>query len=82
MTEEELKRSIRSKPGYRRHIYGNKPCMICGEPVTNNVFGYRSHMRKHMRRGQAIEFQRGWFAKSLVIDPNKMPPPTCTLTSG
>jgi hypothetical protein len=36
-------------------IYDKSGCEICGKLITENGFGYESHMRKHVRLGEAID---------------------------
>ena len=35
--------------------YDKSACSICGRQISENGFGYISHMRSHVRRGEAIE---------------------------
>lgn len=43
----------------RHHNYVRHPCELCGKPVSNAGFGYKSHMRMHVRRGEAREVYAG-----------------------
>lgn len=36
-------------------IFDKSPCIICGKVVSENGFWYTSHMRKHVRNGEAKE---------------------------
>ncbi len=36
-------------------IYDKSACEICGKSISENGFGYTSHMRKHVRNGEARE---------------------------
>jgi hypothetical protein len=33
--------------------FGKKPCEICGHPLTNNARARVSHLRAHVRDGEA-----------------------------
>jgi len=46
----------------RGHSYVRSPCEICGRKVTNSGRGYVSHLRAHVRRGEAKEI-RVYYAK-------------------
>lgn len=39
----------------RNGVYTRSPCAICGKSVSNSGRGYVSHMRMHVRRGEAKE---------------------------
>jgi hypothetical protein len=36
-------------------IYDKSKCSICRQLISENGFGYTSHMRKHVRNGEATE---------------------------
>lgn len=39
----------------RNGVYTRSSCFICGQLISNAGLGYVSHMRKHVRRGEATE---------------------------
>ena len=41
--------------------YGRAPCFICGKRVSSAGLGHVSHMRAHVRRGEATEEYIGEF---------------------
>jgi hypothetical protein len=36
--------------------YGHTPCKFCGKRISTCGLGYVSHMRAHVRRGEAKEY--------------------------
>ena len=56
MTVDELY-AIRARGGSKPSRFHKSPCPKCGEPITNQAMGRKSHMEKHKRaegRGENI----------------------------
>ena len=41
--------------GNRKITYGHQRCEVCGKRITTCGMGFVSHMRAHVRRGEARE---------------------------
>lgn len=42
-----------------RGSYTRSPCERCGKSISNAGFAYKSHMRMHVRKGEAKEVYWG-----------------------
>lgn len=50
--------------------YGISPCKVCNRMISNNGMAYASHMRAHVRKGEATEIT---FMRFRAVKPQ---PPT------
>lgn len=55
-------------------------CFICGRQISSSGLGYTSHMRYHVRRGEATELRLDDFSLSFHAVPrNRVPIQTSRL---